>query len=59
MSQPGMLKLPGMGEDGADCGRVTITEGWERGEGVERLGKSLNWLMVGTFKQGREKLAES
>ena len=48
-----------MGEDGADCGRVTITDGWERGNGVERLGKSLNWLIVGIFRLGREKLGLS
>ena len=59
MSEPGVLRLAGMGEDGADCGRVTMTDGWERGDGVERLGKSLNWLIVGRFRQGREKPGES
>ena len=43
-----------MGDEGADSGRVTITDGWTGCEGNERFGKSLNWLMVGMLE--REKI---
>ena len=44
----------GIGEDGADLGRVTITDGWVGQTGVDRLGKSFKRLIVGRFWSGSE-----
>ena len=42
----------GIGDDGAQLGRVTMTGIRSCRSGAVRFGKSLSWLIVGRFRKG-------